>query len=270
MNLKSLSKQVLMEINKFEKQYDIHVYDSGPDGTLNLHSLFDFYQDAAACHAVKLGYGRDDLLRTNRLWILSRIYSVIYKLPYQSGSVIVETWPKGIEKLFALRDYVVRSTSGELMAAATSSWLIIDQVTKRICRPDNTLEGYRPESAGINSLPRNASKLNLEEDNMKPMSQFRVRVSDLDVNLHSNNVKYIKWAVDSYNLDFVMNKIPNSVEINYLAESWFDDGITVMGTERSDDGLSFDHLILRSQDNTALCRIRIAWKEKTASKSNVK
>jgi len=156
------------------------------------------------------------------------------------------------------------------MAAATSSWLIIDQVTKRICRPDNTLEGYRPESAGINSLPRNASKLNLEEDNMKPMSQFRVRVSDLDVNLHSNNVKYIKWAVDSYSLDFVMNKIPNSVEINYLAESWFDDGITVMGTERSDDGLSFDHLILRSQDNTALCRIRIAWKEKTASKSNVK
>jgi len=52
------------------------------------------------------------------------------------------------------------------------------------------------------------------------------------------------------------------VEINYLAESWFDDGITVMGTERSDDGMSFDYLILRSQDNTALCKIRIIWKEK--------
>lgn len=262
MNLKSLSKQVLMEISKFEKKYDIHIYDCGPDGTLNLHSLFDFYQDAAAWHAIKLGYGRNDLLKTNRLWILSRIYSVIYRLPAQGDSVIVETWPKGIEKLFALRDYVVRSNSGELMAAATSSWLTIDHTTKKICRPDNTLEGYRPESAVIHSLPRNASKLDFKEDNMKPMSQTRVRVSDLDVNLHSNNVKYIKWTLDSYDLDFVMNKIPYSVEINYLAESWFDDGITVMGTERSDDGMSFDYLILRSQDNTALCKIRIIWKEK--------
>lgn len=270
MILRSLLKPAKMVINSFEKQYHVHVFDTGPDGNLNPHSLFDFYQDIASDHAVKLGYGREELLRANRFWVLSRIYSVIYNLPSWGDAIIVQTWPKGTERLFALRDYEVRSESGEILAAASSSWLIIDQTTKRICRPDSTLTGYKPEASERVSLPRNAAKLEYGEAGMKAMAQFRVRVSDLDVNLHSNNVKYLKWVMDSYDIDFVTNKIPISVEINYLAESRFDDGITVSGIGTGDDGMTFNHLIVRSQDNTPLSKIRIVWKEKTASKSNVK
>ena len=59
--------------------------------------------------------------------------------------------------------------------------------------------------------------LHLTDGTISPI--FRVKVSDLDVNLHTNNVRYLKWVSDTYDLDFVMNNVPQSAEINYLAES---------------------------------------------------
>ena len=61
-----------MELLQFEKEYRIHVYETGPDGKLNLYSLFNYMQDIASDHAIKLGFGRDDLMRDNRFWVLSR------------------------------------------------------------------------------------------------------------------------------------------------------------------------------------------------------
>lgn len=254
-----------MAINKLEKQYHVHVYETGPDGKLSLLSLFDYLQDIASDHAVKLGYGRDDLMKANRLWVLSRMYAVITTFPGWGETVTVVTWPKGTEKLFALRDYEMRSPEGEIMAAASSSWLIIDQRTKRICRPDHTLYEYNSALYKRDSLQRNAAKLEPGRDEMKVLLQFRVRINDLDVNLHSNNVKYLKWVTDTYDLDFVMNNIPYSVEINYLAESRFNDEIIILGTEAGESEKFFDYNILRPDDNTCLCRIRIGWIKKNIS-----
>jgi hypothetical protein len=47
-----------MESLQFEKEYRVHVYETGPNGKLNLYSLFNYLQDIASDHAVKLGFGR--------------------------------------------------------------------------------------------------------------------------------------------------------------------------------------------------------------------
>ena len=90
-------------------------------------------------HAVKLGFGRDDLMRDNRFWVLSRIYAVIEKWPVWEDSIIVKTWPNGTDKLFALRNYEVKYPDGRHMASGTSSWLILDRTTKKVQRPDSIL-----------------------------------------------------------------------------------------------------------------------------------
>jgi hypothetical protein len=51
-----------MELLQFEKEYKIHVYDTGPDGKLSLVTLFNYMQDIASEHAIKLNFGRDDLM----------------------------------------------------------------------------------------------------------------------------------------------------------------------------------------------------------------
>ena len=251
-----------MEYQKLEKDYPVHVYETGPDGRLNFHSLFDYFQDIASDHAVRLGFGRDDLLKQNHFWVLSRIYSEISLLPSWGETIILKTWPRGTDRLFALRDYEARFPDGRIIAVATSSWLIIDRDTKRIQRPDNLRSSLNSDPSVENVLPRNSVKLEPARSNGRTIPSFRVRVSDLDINLHTNNTRYLKWITDSYDLDFMLNNVPLSAEINYLAESRFNDTISILITEDESGGNFFDHSIIRISDNTELCRVRIRWGEK--------
>jgi len=249
-----------MEFQKLEKEYTIHVYETGPDGRLNLHSLFDYLQDIASDHAVKLGYGRDDLMKYNTFWVLSRIYAEISDWPLWSENIMIKTWPRGTDKLFALRDFEVRYHDGRSIAHATSSWLIIDLNTRRIQRPDIILGRDNSELPDEKTLPRNSAKLEPALSDGRITPQFSVRISDLDINLHTNNARYLRWVTDSYDLDFIKNNVPLSAEINYLAESHFNDNIAIRTSEEKDKSNVFNHSVIRTSDNTELCRVRINWK----------
>ena len=94
-----------MEFLSLEKEYNVHVYEMGPDGKLSLYSFFDYLEDIASDHAVSLGYGRDDLMKQNHIWVLSRIYAEIQEWPAWRDKLTVRTWPRGTDRLFALRDF---------------------------------------------------------------------------------------------------------------------------------------------------------------------
>jgi medium-chain acyl-[acyl-carrier-protein] hydrolase len=249
-----------MELLQFEKEYRVHVYETGPDGKLNLYSLFNYMQDIASDHAIKLGFGRDDLMRDNRFWVLSRMYAVITEWPLWGDTIIVKTWPNGTDKLFALRNYEVKFPDGRQIASGTSSWLILDHTTKKVQRPDSILSQYNPNLYTDNSPARYASKLEPAEEDGCVSPRFRIKVSDLDVNLHTNNVRYLKWVSDSYDLDFVMKNIPQSAEINYLAESHYNEEIMIKTSAEKENSGLYNHSIFRTNDNKELCRIRIEWK----------
>jgi acyl-ACP thioesterase len=258
----------MKDTGKLEKEYEVHVYETGPDEKLSLHSLFDYLQDIASDHAVSLGFGRDDLLERNQFWILSRIYAEISELPEWGDRIVVKTWPRGTDKLFALRDYEVIYPEGKTVALATSSWLIVDRKTMRIQRPDNALGKFNNEPEMDHALTRNAQKLINDGPEGEITSRFTVRVSDLDINLHTNNARYFKWINDSYDPDFIMNHVPAYAEINYLAESHFNEEIIIRMSEQKDKNNTSDYSIVRTTDNSELCRARIAWKNTQTSKKS--
>lgn len=250
-----------MELLQFEKEYRVHVYETGPDGKLNLCSLFNYLQDIASDHAVKLGFGRDDLMRDNRFWVLSRMYAVITEWPLWEDSIVVKTWPNGTDKLFALRNYEVNYPDGRHIASGSSSWLILDRTTKRVQRPDSILTQYNPNLNSDNSPVRYASKLESAAEDSCISPGFRIKVSDLDINLHTNNTGYLKWVSDTYDLGFVMKNVPQSAEINYLAESIYNEEITIKTSLEKENGSFYNHSIFRTNDNKELCRIKIEWIE---------
>jgi acyl-ACP thioesterase len=250
-----------MAIQQFEKEYNVHVYEMGPDGRANLHSLFNYMQDIASEHAVKLGYGRDDLLKQNHFWVLSRMYAKIASWPVWDETIIVRTWPSGVDKLFAMRNYELLYKDGRTIGSASSSWLIIDRTTKRIQRPDVFLQNYNRENQTVASPVRNPEKLQEASLTGRLSPAFRVKINDLDINLHTNNVNYIKWVTDTYDLNFVMNHQACSAEINYLAEAVFDDEIVIRTAVDEADARYLNHSVVRPADSKELCRIRIEWNE---------
>ncbi|HOC24465.1 MAG TPA: thioesterase [bacterium] len=244
----------------YSKEYSMRIFETNPDGRLGLVALLDYLQDIASEHAVQLGFGRDDLMKDNRMWVLSRLYAEIIEWPVWPAVLTIQTWHRGTEKLFSFRDYRVSGADGRPLAAATTSWLTIDQTTRRIQRPDENL--LRGSSGGFdNALPRSAAKLEPVAESAILSPLFRVRFSDLDVNLHTNNVHYLQWALDSYDPEFLMGHHPRSVEINFLAESRCGEEIVIRTAPAGEEG-AFGHAILRPADAAELCRLRIVWDRK--------
>ena len=249
-----------MDQLQFNKEYSVHVYETGPDGKLSLHSLCNYLQDIASDHAVILGFGKDDLQRENRFWVLSRLAVQIKDLPAWGEKIIVRTWTRGTEKLFALRDFEITCEDGTIIGAASSSWLMVDLTTKRVQRPDHLVTRFNSENGAESALHRNAAKVEPLDDAGRLNEETRVVISELDVNLHVNNVMYIKWATDTYDLDFRLSHIPVSAEINYLAESRLGDVIALKTQNDKGQRELVRHSVFRSNDNTELCRLMIGWK----------
>ena len=243
--------------NKLQKEFKIPVYDTGINGKLNLVSLFNYFQDIASDHAEILGFGRADLMKHNHFWALSRMYAEISLFPIWGDSIIITTYPNGTDKLFALRNYEVKFPDGKHVASATSSWLMLDYATRKIQRPEAALSQFNRNSETQTSPLRYASKLEFDRNEIKNFEQFKVKISDLDTNLHTNNVKYLQWIIDSYELDFVKQNTIYSVEINYLAESFYNDEVFLQ-TCTDSNGL-YNHSVMRA-DGKELCRVRLEWK----------
>lgn len=248
-----------MDLLQFEKEYRVHVYETGPDGMLNLYSLFNYLQDIASEHAVRLGFGRDDLMKENHFWVLSRMYAEIAEWPKWEDTIIVKTWPNGTDKLFAMRNYEVKYPDGRPIALASSSWLILDQTTKRVQRPDSALSHYNFNLNSDNAPIRHASKLEPIMGNEFVSAESMVKVSDLDLNLHTNNVRYLMWVYGTYDLEFMMKNHPRSTEINYLAESVYGEVIFIKSSIEDENPNLRKHSIIRKNDNKELCRIKIEW-----------
>jgi acyl-ACP thioesterase len=104
---------------------------------------------------------------------------------------------------------------------------------------------------------RHASKLEFAQNETKNSDMFKVKLSDLDVNLHTNNVKYLQWISDSYDIDFIKQNIIYSTEINYLSESFYNDEVFLQ-TRADSDGY-YNHSVMRA-DGKELCRVRLGWK----------
>lgn len=250
-----------MGIQQLEKEYPVRVFETGPNGRITLHSLFNYMQDIAAGHAEILGYGRADLMKSNHFWVLSRMYAEFTESPAWNDRIIVKTWPSGTEKLFAMRTYELTSSNGRKIGAGTSSWLIIDWTTKKIRRPDEFLQRYSMENSTLVHPVRNPVKLDDQVTNGTEYGPFRVPVSDIDINLHTNNANYLKWVTDTYDLNFILDHQPISAEINYLAESVAGDRIIIRSARDMQNAGFFNHIIIRESDGRELCRLRIGWEK---------
>ncbi len=85
-----------------------------------------------------------DLFKKGLTWVLSRFHIEITRYPKWGETVQINTWPSGRGPLFAVRDYEILDAEGPL-AAATSSWLIVDLKTPP-SGPDGRAPGGVPSS----------------------------------------------------------------------------------------------------------------------------
>ena len=238
----------------YRENFKIHTYEVDTHNRLTIQALAQFLQESASNHAALLGFGVEFLLKNNRTWVLSRLAIEIDNSISLGEIITVKTWPAATEKLFFIRDFEILNSNEEIIGSATSYWIFIDTEKGRPVHPSKNeiVFDYENIERGFN---RSLTKLP-SIDKMHSLKSFHVRYSDLDLNNHVNNIKYIEWGMEGIDPDFRKNNIPLALEINFLAEAKYDDKVELSMKNNQSEG--FLHTLFI--DDTEICRIRSVWK----------
>ena len=236
----------------WNEQRLVESFDVDAGGRLKPQVLFAFLTNSAWKHAALSDVGYDGLSARNQLWVLNKLQLVIQRMPRWGDTLHIETWGKGTDRLYALRDYSVTFASGEALASASTAWLIIDKETRRPFRTDRLA---LPWVIDRSELSMDVKKVP-EIPEARERARFRAAYSDLDPNNHVTAMKYLEWIMDSHPRDFLETHRVRSVEMSFLGEATIDDAVIVS----SGEGAYSDVFALkRLEDKRELCRARIAW-----------
>ena len=236
-------------------EFQIPTYGADFNGKATIQTLLQCFQEVAWQHAEILDLGFDKLFEQKLIWVLARQRVKIYDFPTWRDKIKVKTWAVGRDKLFWYRDFRITDQNDIELAKAASSWIIINYETRRpfIADESFTIDITNPERAFEEPL----SKIRPLEYSVQDF-QKNITYSDLDLNEHVNNVKYIEWILDGYDFGYLKEHKIETVELNYLAEAKVGDSIKTCSQKSKNDHL---HNILRESDGKELFRSNIIWKK---------
>ncbi len=240
----------------WQESNKIHTYEVDFNNLVKLSSVFNYMQEAASNNANQLKFGYDDLIKEELFWVLSRAKIEIFNYLNVGNEIIIETWPKGIDKLFALRDFKILNSNDKIVGKATTAWLLLDSKTMRPVKPDlllNKVPQHKIEPA-IEEVPGKIA----EPETKELITQKTISYTDIDVNQHVNNVKYVEFVLDSFtHYQYKEMKI-SAMQINFLSESKYGDRIRIYkGSFRKSEY----YVEGINESNTKIFQAFVVWKE---------
>ncbi|HUO99585.1 MAG TPA: acyl-ACP thioesterase domain-containing protein [Rhizomicrobium sp.] len=204
------------------KDYDVNTIVLNSHKRLGLTGLLNILQDIAWLHAEHLGWGYEDLIKRNTIWVLVRQKLVMNDWPVWGDVVTIRTWPRGVAGVLALRDFEIFVRERKL-GECTTSWLTLNWKTRRPQKIDPATFMLEDRPA---SLSFEAEKIALRTD-LNPVARFVVRYSDLDVNGHVNNTRYAQWIVDTATMEETASLQVAAYEVNFINETRVGDEVVI-------------------------------------------
>ena len=212
----------------------------------------DLAQEAAGLHAVYLGFGYDDLIKTKTAWILSRVHVEFPDTPLWREEMTLTTWHKGLNRLFFIRDFVMTDKQGRERVKATTSWLVLNLETRSMVRDPNLVE--EGTICTENAIENPADKVRMPRDvEAVPVYEHVVGYSDVDMLGHANNAMYMQWAMDAVDYELASTKPVKEFTINFNHEIKAAEKVTLYrACVEKEDGL---HVFIegRTEEASSFC-----------------
>ena len=185
-------------------------------------------------------------------WVLSRIAIEMKRFPEQYEHIQVDTWIEEVGRVSTTRNFCIRDEKNEIIGSASSSWVMLDMKTRR-AKDLMNLEGIHEFASGEACLIEKPIKLGAVTGDV--LDTFNIKYSHIDINGHTNSVRYIEWISDCFSLDKYREKQVKRFEINYVNELLFGDKVAIYGQEVEADDFRFE---IRKEEKVA-CRARVVF-----------
>ena len=233
---------MINSLKVIDRDYTIHYYEVDIHKKVLMTSIMNYFEDMAMYQSERLNIGIDYLSVNKIAWVLYKWDITMDSYPLLNEIIKVKTFAYSSNKFFAYRKYEIFDTNNNMVGQANSVWILINTDRRRPMRITKDInEAYGIDAS--NNAPidieniLSISKVDLEKS-------FDVRYSDIDTNMHVNNVKYAAWALETVPKDVVVNYELRNIKVTYEKETTYGEIIKV-STQ-----------VIKESDKT-ICRHRI-------------
>ena len=198
----------------FDKKFHIGSNDVDQFLELKLSSFFKMMQDVSTEHAEVLGIGKSNTIDKGLFWVITRIELEILRAPKYLEEVVLKTYPGDDLRFIFPRYFLMEDNKGNPLIRASSTWMVLNRETHNVClNPFNGFKAPIEHYEGELHLPQ---KVKVGEASL--IEKRKVRYSDIDLNGHLNNTKYIDYIIDLHDSDFYKENRISHFLINYEKE----------------------------------------------------
>ncbi|MBO4815815.1 MAG: hypothetical protein J5507_02550 [Clostridia bacterium] len=210
----------------FSQNLIINYSDVDSDNELTNKGILRLMQEVAGVHSGTLGYGVNDVPKTHLAWLILNWKLKIFSRPKTNTPITVRTWVRSENPLFCYRDFEILDNYDNLIAVASSKWILFDVNKKRITKlPIDVRKKYSYEDKFAFKEDWN-EKLN-EPENSNFVMNYKVKRRDIDTNKHVNNLYYLDYAIEALPEEIYNSFKFSNVEIMYKHEAKLGDTISL-------------------------------------------
>lgn len=176
--------------------------------------LMRWLQEASIAHTEALGAGRAKTLDKGALWVVCRVRLEIENLPCYDETVTLSSWAGDTMRVLFPRYYEITDESGTPLVKASAVWLLMDAKKRKMVFPEN----YNVVVPGIRTGREIPLSFGVSLGEQEKTKRFKVAYSQVDINGHMNNAKYLDCMEDVLGKDFLDTHMLKTLEIEFKSE----------------------------------------------------
>ncbi len=247
-----------MENNFFEKNYNIHFYETGLRKQLRITNLMNYFEEVALMQSEERKVGLDYYRENGVIWMLHKWDITIHKPPVFEQRIRIRTLPVSMAGFMGFRQFWVYDENGDTLISAQSAWIFVNTQSKRPMRvTENMKRAY-------GHLGQPESKLDMAEvpslQKADFSKEFNVRHADIDINEHVNNVRYVDWALEALPPELLRNNQLENIKIVFKKETTYGQRISsLVEVLQEAGGTRCVHRIVDEQGKE-VCTLLTSWR----------
>ena len=211
-----MERMVIRMIKTYQQEFRVASYQTDVSARIRPSAILEIMQEIAGTHAELLEVGRSKLVPLNLAWVLTRVEVRMERYPMSGDLITVETFPMPNRRMFFPRYFIFRDAAGQQIGCAGSIWVVLDITTRKMINPAQIMH-LLPDNSDL-PAPM-GMPITVEEIPGTEQEAFRVPVyTDLDMNGHVNNTRYLDWCCNDLGIDTMRRYTLTHFAVNFNQE----------------------------------------------------
>ena len=203
-------------LKTYSQEFRVASYQADVSARMRPSAILELMQEMAGAHAELIGVGRSKLLPMNLCWVLTRVEVRMDRYPLSGEIITVETFPMPNRRVFFPRYFIFRDAQGQQIGCAGSLWVVLDITTRKMANAADVAP-LLPDNRDL-TAPM-GMPATVEEVAAAPEEALRLPVyTDLDMNGHVNNTRYLDWCCNALGIETMRNAVIRQFAVNYNQE----------------------------------------------------